>query len=61
MPIGGATQFALESAVLRTKLAVASCLPDVGCCQGGDDGDYAEPADVRSDEAEQDDDENRQY
>ena len=54
MPVGGAAQFSFEPAVLRTKLAVASCLPDVGHCQDGDDGDDAEPTEVGGDHAEHD-------
>lgn len=52
MPIGGAAQFSFEPAVFRTKLVVASCLPDVGRCEGGGDGDDAEPAEVGSDHAQ---------
>lgn len=54
VPVCGAAQFAFESAVLRSKFIVASCLPDVGPCQRGDGGDDAEPADVGGDHAQHD-------
>ena len=54
MPVGGAAQLALESAVLRAQVCIAASLPDVGRCQRDDDGDDAEPAQVGCDHAQHD-------